>query len=117
MKWTDIWKPPFWTDHYGYIWSADNVMTFSVEDLTEENDKFIQEFCGNLVKALNGEECKKYAGLHIEDGCDLYQGETLIGSFRGWGHLCGGLGLSNKDAAGLQDEMIEYVMGKIKEGI
>ena len=113
MKWTDIWKAPFWTDHYGYIWSAGNVMTFSVEDLTEENDQFIQEFCDNMVKALNGEESRKYENLHVEDGCDLYIGEELIGSFRGWGHLCGGLGLSNEVAAGLQDEMIAYVMDKI----
>ena len=115
MKWTDIWKPPFWTDHYGYIWSADNVMTFSVEDLTEENDKFIQEFCGNLVKALNGEECKKYQGLHIDDGCDLYRGETPIGSFRGWGHLCGGLKMRAEKAAAVQDEMIKTAMDKIAE--
>ena len=115
LKWTDIWNKPFNYDHYGYVWGADGVMTFTVDDLTEENDKWMQEFCANLVKALNDEECQKYENLHIEDGCDLYQGETLIGYFRGWGHLCGGLKLSNEEAFRLQDEMIEYVMGKISE--
>ena len=115
MKWTDIWKKPFWTDHYGYVWDKDNVMTFSVEDLTEENDRFIQEFCGNLVKALNGEECQKYAGLHVENGCDLYQGETLIGSFRGWGNLIGGLKMKLEEAVAVQDELIKYAMDKIAE--
>lgn len=115
MKWTDIWHRPFRYDHYGYVWGNDNVMTFSVDDLTPENDEWMQEFCDNMVKALNGEECKKYKDLHIRDFCDLFIGEELIGSFRGWGHLCGGLGLSNQDAAGLQDEMIAYVMDKICE--
>jgi hypothetical protein len=115
MKWADIWKKPFWYDHYGYIWSADNVMTFTIDDLTEENDKWMQEFCGNLVEALNGEECNKYEDLHIEDGCDLYQGETLIGYFRGWGHLIGGLKMNDVNASLCQDEMIKYVMDKIAE--
>ena len=115
LKWTDIWNKPFKYDHYGYVWDTDNVMTFTVDDLTEENDRWMQEFCNNLVKALNDEECKQYPGLHIEDGCDLYRGDELIGYFRGWGHLTGGLKLSNKEAFRLQDEMIEYVMGKISE--
>jgi hypothetical protein len=115
MNWTDIWKRPFKKDDYGYIWADDNVMTFSVEDLTEENDRFIQEFCGNLVKALNGEECQKYAGLHVENGCDLYQGETLIGSFRGWGNLIGGLKMKLEEAAAVQDELIKAAMDKIAE--
>ena len=113
MKWTDIWHKPFRYDHYGYVWDKDNVMTFSVEDLTEENDRWMQEFCGNLVKALNGEECEKYPGLNIKDGCDLYQGETLIGSFRGWGNLIGGLKMKLEEAEAVQDEMINYIMDKI----
>ena len=37
MKWTDIWRAPFKYDNYGYIWDNNNVMTFTVDDLTEEN--------------------------------------------------------------------------------
>lgn len=113
LKWTDIWHKPFKYDHYGYVWDKDNVMTFSVDDLTEENDRWMQEFCDNLVKALNGEECNGYSDLHIEDGCDLYHGDELIGSFRGWGHLTGGLKMTPEKAAAIQDEMINYVMDKI----
>jgi hypothetical protein len=113
MEWTDIWRKPFKHDHYGYVWDKDNVMTFTVDDLTEGNDKWMQEFCGNLVKALNDEECEKYENLHIEDGCDLYKGDELIGYFRGWGHLTGGLKLSNEEAFRLQDDMIGYVIHKI----
>lgn len=113
MKWTDIWRVPFKYDNYGYIWDCNNEMTFTVDDLTEENDQWMQEFCDNMVKALNGEECKKYPGLNIKDGCDLYKGEELIGSFRGWGHLIGGLKMKPEKAAAVQDEMIEFVMSKI----
>lgn len=115
MKWTDIWRPPFWYDHYGYIWSEDNVMVFTVDNLTEENDRWMREFCDNLVKALNGEECMKYPDLQVKDGCDLYGGEELIGSFRGWGHLTGGLRMDANEAAAVQDEMIGFVMDKIAE--
>ena len=115
MKWTDIWKHPFKYDHYGYVWDTDNVMTFSVDDLNEENDRQMQDFCDNLVKALNGEECMKYPDLQVKDGCDLYKGEELLGSFRGWGHLTGGLNMRPDEAAAVQDEMIEFVMDKIAE--
>ena len=50
LKWTDIWNKPFKYDYYGYVWGADGVMTFTVDDLTEENDKWMQEFCDNMVK-------------------------------------------------------------------
>ena len=113
MKWTDIWQKPFRHDHYGYVWGKDNVMTFSVDDLTEENDRWMQEFCDNMVKALNGEECNGYSDLRIEDECVLYKGDELIGFFRGWGHLCGSLKMKPEKAAAVQDEMINYVMDKI----
>jgi hypothetical protein len=90
-------------------------MTFSVDNLTPENDKWMQEFCNNLVKVLNDEPCQKYPGLHIEHGCDLYRGDELIGSFRGWGNLIGGLKMKLEEAAAVQDEMIGYVMNKIGE--
>lgn len=113
MKWTDIWQKPFRYDHYGYVWDKDNVMTFTVDDLTPENDRWMQEFCDNMVKALNGEECNEYSNLHIEEGCDLYRGDELIGSFRGWGHLTGGLKMTPDEAIVVQDEMIKAVLEKI----
>ena len=116
MIWTDVWHKPFHYDHYGYIWDVDNVMTFSVDDLTEENDKWIQEFCENIVTVLNRKEpIKKYSGLCIKDGCDLYLNDLLIGSFRGWGHLTGGMHLDRYTAASVQDTLIEEVLSKISE--
>ena len=114
MKWTDVWKPPFKTDHYGYVWDRDNVMTFSVNDLTKENDAEMQHLCADIVTALNGGTPENlWEGLYIKDGCDLYRGEELLGSFRGWGHLTGGLKLSGYESAQVQDQLIKYVLTKI----
>lgn len=115
LKWTDIWQAPFHYDHYGYVWSAENIMTFIADDMTGDNDKWMDEFCDNMVSALNGEECKKYKNLHIEDGCDLYQGDLLIGYFMGWGYLRSGLKMNEEMAAKYQDELIQAVMEKISK--
>ena len=37
----------------------------------------------------------------------------MIGYFRGWGHLVGGLNLDSEEAALLQDEMIQFIMDRI----
>ena len=114
LDWKDIWHGPFKTDHYGYVWDRDNVMTFSLNDLTEENDAEMQSLCRDIVAALNGETPQKqWDGLIIKDGCDLYRGGELLGSFRGWGHLTGGLKLSGYEAAKVQDQLISNVLVKI----
>ena len=117
MQWTDIWRKPFKYDHYGYIWDRDNVMTFTVDDLTEENDKEMAELCSSIVTALNGEEVtRKYRGLVIKDGCDLYLDGKMVGYFRGWGHLTGGLKMNSYQAAQVQDQLIREVLNKISDG-
>lgn len=116
LKWTDVWHAPFWYDDYGYVFDKDCVMTFTVDDLTEENEKWFKTFCDDMVKVLNGEQpSQKYPGLAVKDGCDLYQYEPILGSFRGWGHLTGtgGLNLPEEKAAAVQDELIKYVIDKL----
>ena len=116
MKWTEVWHAPFKYDHYGYVWDKDNVMTFSVNDLTEENDKEMAELCSSIVDALNGKEVqKKYRGLYVTNGCDLFLNGREVGSFRGWGHLTGGLKLGSYMAAKVQDDLIKFVLSKISE--
>ena len=115
MNWTEVWHGPFKTDHYGYVWDRDNVMTFSVNDLTEENDAEMQRLCADIVTALNGGTLEnRWDGLYVKEGCDLYKGEDrnniLLGSFRGWGHLTGGLKLSGYEAARVQDQLIKEVL-------
>ena len=114
LDWKDVWHGPFKTDHYGYVWDRDNVMTFSVNDLTEENDAEMQHLCADIVTALNGDTLEnRWDGLYVKEGCDLYKDNILLGSFRGWGHLTGGLKLSGYEAARVQDQLIKYVLTKL----
>ena len=114
LDWKDVWHGPFKTDHYGYVWDRDNVMTFSVNDLTEENDAEMQRLCADIVTALNGDTLEnRWDGLYVKEGCDLYKDNILLGSFRGWGHLTGGLKLSGYEAARVQDQLIKYVLTKL----
>ena len=114
MQWTDIWHTPFRYDGFGYIWDKDNVMTFTVDMLTNENNLEMEEFCCNIVAALNGNgQVKKYPNLHIENGCDIFNGDELIGYFRGWGYLTGVLDLTKEQACEMQDQLIQYVMERI----
>ena len=114
--WTDVWKKPFKYDGYGYVWDGDNTMVFTVDDLRDDNEAFCKEFCENIVNVLNGDgHYGMYDGIYVKDGCDIYLGSELVGYFRGWGHLTGGLRLSTDDACELQDSLINYVIGKIKK--
>ncbi len=116
ITWVNIWQAPFKNDRYGYVWAKDGVMVFTADDLTEENDKFINTLADDIASVLNGNlSSQKYSNLEIKDGCDLYMNGEILGSFRGWGHLTGGLKLPTETAARLQDEMIEFVLSKIKE--
>lgn len=122
MKWTDVWKTPFHYDGYGYIYDKDYTMTFSLDMHVDSEHPFIEKFINDMVTVLNGGELTegRYSDLTIEDGCDLYYGDKMIGSFRGWGHLTGSgssaLHLSEEKAASIQDELINYVMGKMSTG-
>lgn len=116
ITWVNVWQPPFKNDYYGYVWAKDGVMVFTPDDLTEENDKFINTLADDIAGVLNGNlPSQKYSNLEIKDGCDLYMNGEILGAFRGWGHLTGRLKLPAKIAAKLQDEMIEFVLSKIKE--
>lgn len=113
-SWKDIWKGPFWSDDYGWVYDKDNIPVFTADDLNEENDKFINTLTNDIAAVLNNKEpSQKYDRFEIKDGCDIYLGDVCIGYFRGWGHMCGGLKLSSTDAAKYQDEMIEFVLNKI----
>lgn len=116
--WTDVWIGPFRYDGYGYIYSKNDVMTFTVDMNVDSEDPFIYKLIKDMITILNGGEIKtKYEGLVIKDGCDLYKGDTMIGYFRGWGHLTGSgaLNLPEEKAGMLQDRLITYVMDKLRK--
>lgn len=118
MKWTEVWNKPFRHDAYGYIWSGNDVMVFSLDIDVDISRSFVVNLIKDISDILNGDEIEnRYDGLEVKDGCDLYCEGNMIGSFRGWGHLIGGgaLGLNAKEAVSLQDEMIKFVLDRLKK--
>ena len=112
----DIWKAPFWSDDYGWVYAADNTPVFTADDLNEDNDKFINTLTNDIAAVLNGKKpSRKYDKFDVNDGCDIYLGDELIGYFRGWGHMRGSLKLSSTDAAKYQDELVEFVLSKLTD--
>lgn len=118
MNWTDVWKKPFSTDGWGYIYSGNDVTAFSTSVRVDPESEPVVKLVNNILAALNDEEItEKYDNICIENGCDLYMDRKEVGCFRGWGYMrsphC--LNLSAAQAVELQDEMINYVMSKIKK--
>ena len=106
-----IWKLPFRYDKYGWIYDSDDTPVFSFE----LGDDVTDEMAINIANLIIDSTGELVSGLHIEDGCDLFQDDVYLGSFRGWGHLTSPAccGLSCEDACKVQDNLIEYCMQRI----
>jgi hypothetical protein len=107
MTWRSYYKLPLKLD-YGYAFSANNNMAltfFSHNDVP----KNIQQ---SIVDRINGEVGGHFAIPNLKvDGVDFKDGETDLFCVRGWGGLIGigGLNLSEKKAAKIQDDFVEYI--------
>lgn len=111
MKAIEIYKPPFKSDGV-YIWTADNVM--ALMNISEYHNP--DEMMHRLTAILNDEI--KPATNRIYDYSApeiLLDGKPLF-VVRGWGHLTGigGLNLSPKDAAAIQDLFAHWVISKLQ---
>ena len=116
QDWKEVWVAPFRED-FGYITSFNDVMTFTVDMCIDPEDPKIQGLVNDIIRVLNGDaSSRKYSGLQIQDGCDLYWDGNMVGYFRGWGHLTGdgGLHLPAEEAVKIQDQLINFVMDKIQ---
>lgn len=116
-SWKDVWNAPFYYDGYGYIYSGNNVMTFTVDMDRDCESSFISRLVKDMVNVLNDKKVDtNYPKLSIKDGCDLYWEDIIIGAFRGWGYLTGpgGIHLPDEQAVKLQDDMINFVLEKLK---
>lgn len=118
VKINDVWKPPFKFDGWGYVWSENRNMAFSIEPWVMQDDNLYKTavMLGETIeKALNGENVEKIEGLELRDSVDLYVNGINFGCFRGWGAMVGmgGFNLRTKEAAKLQDEFISNCMSKI----
>ena len=114
LNWKEVWKSPFWYDQGGYVWSKDNVMTFSAA--VDLNERACDEVCLAVTAVLNGETPgKKYPNLEVKYGCDLFDGETMIGSVRGWSHLTATLKLDMQEAEEVQDGLIKFIVEQLRD--
>ena len=105
-------KLPFRYDKFGWIYDMDDTPVFSFE---LDDDDVTDEMAINISNLIINGTGELVSGLHIEDGCDLFQGDVYLGSFRGWGNLTSPAccGLSCEDACKVQDNFIEYCMARI----
>lgn len=117
MNFKDIFKPPYSTDDYGiYMFDADeNICLDYTSDRTSYNGDILKQLCS----FLNGDAdaFKHEVKEVVTDAHNCYfvlENNDIIG-VRGWGYLTGVKHLSNKDAAKLQDDFLDYIVNKIKE--
>lgn len=118
MDFKDIFKPPFSTDDYGiYMFDANNNICLDYNPATTYNETIIHQ----IAKILNGEDTlfsyninKATVTKNTTDCFIMFENGDVI-TVRSWGYLTGVKHLSNKDAAKVQDDFLDWVVNKIKE--
>jgi len=108
--WQDVWTPAFRKDNYSdWVLDSKGHFVFQFEQARpEEEVKII-----NLINGIKEEPFKEkltYRNTLIQD----QQGRALL-MLRGWGYLTGigGLKLSDKEAAHIQDTFGAYILSKL----
>ena len=121
-NWTEYYRLPLHLDDYClYAWDVDGNMALSAFNLVyDEHDDFApgeKERINHIIDIINDEcptdyEAKWTTG---DDVTEIYYDGKFQFLVRGWGYLtsCGGLNLPKDLAAKIQDEFIEYILGKL----
>lgn len=117
MNFKDIFKAPFATDDYGlYVFDKEfNICLDYYSSRIDYNPDITKQLCA----LLNGEsdtfehKIKEYVKNATDCFVMLENGDTI--TVRSWGYLTGVLKLSDKDAAKIQDDFLDWVVNKIKE--
>jgi len=107
MTWEKYYRLPLKLD-YGYAFAKNNTMA-----LTFNSDIPI-DIQNSIVDAINGTSEYKIPTL-TNDGVDFSDEPTYLFCVRGWGGLIGigGLNLSEKKAAKIQDDFIDYIIKQL----
>lgn len=118
MIWQDYFKPPYSTDDYGiYMFDADENICLEYNPATTYDETIIHQ----VAKILNGEDkwfphdINKATVVKNANDCFIMLENSDVITVRGWGYLTEVKHLSNKDAAKIQDDFLEFVVNKIKE--
>ena len=115
IDWRDVWELPLHLDEFdSYAFSKNGVMALTFVDA---HTKWQILENRRIVAIINGSEESDGQHEYIHNGyadisCDA---ERIVFSVRGWGYLTGtgGLHLSEKDAARIQDNFIEYILNRL----
>lgn len=108
-RWKEAYKLPLSVDDWGlFAFDAEHNMALSSFDDEDEAKE--------IVEIINGTKESTYEPKwEVVEGCKIiYDGEYMF-LVRGWGHLtgCGAMGLRPVVAAAIQDQFIEYILGKL----
>ena len=112
MTWRKYYKLPLKLD-YSYAFASNNTMA-----LTFNNDipRDIQQLIVDRINDENNCEADYYVIPDLKvDGVDFSDGPTNLFCVRGWGGLIGigGLNLSEKKAAKIQDDFVDYIIKQL----
>lgn len=121
--WTECYKLPLHLDDYCvYAWDAESGMALSNFNLKyDAKGNFLPgetERIKHIIDVINGDCSSDFEPewkLSDDEPCEItYKGEHQF-LVRGWGHLtgCGGLNLPVELASEMQDDFINYILGRL----
>ena len=113
MKFKKYFPLPWKSDHIVYLWSTNNQTPVMIDDnnWTSQDNGLLDDIC----KMINGEIKPTFENVIYdqEDQTIRSNNHTLL-IIRGWGYLSSS-GLSNKEAAEIQDEMGYWIANKLNK--
>lgn len=117
MDFKEIFKAPYSTDDYGvYMFAQDDIIALTYySNRTSYDGDILKQLCAFLNEESDIFEHKIKEYAQTPDDCFIMFENGDIIAVRSWGYLTGVLKLSNKDAAKIQDDFLDWVVNKIKE--
>lgn len=117
MDFKDIFKAPYHCDDYGiYMFAQDDVIALDYySDRTSYDGDILKQLCALLNGESDTFEHKIKEYVKNATDCFIMLENSDVITVRSWGYLTGVKHLSNKDAAKVQDDFLDFVVNRIKE--
>lgn len=111
MNFLDVFQRPFRAED-AYIYSANGVISL----MAIYCDRYPEQLTSRTAQVLNGESKPKPGADIATDNGEIYINGTPVMVIRGWGHLTGrgGLALPEEEAAAIQDDFAQWVVGVLR---
>ena len=111
MKFEKYFPLPWKSDHIVYLWSTNSNTPAMIDNAlwtSEDND-----LLDNICKIINGEIEPTFENvIYNQEDQTIRSNDHILLIIRGWGYLTSS-GLSNKEAAEIQDEMGYWIADKL----